>query len=107
MADYDKDGDLDILVSGDTANLTIYENQCTNRSHVNIRPTDSLGRMACQGAQVVIRDHITKQIWGVAQIDGGSGRGCQSQYDAHFGAITFGKPHRHQRRLIHHWEERA
>ena len=85
VADYDKDGDLDIIVTGDSAHFTLYRNECPNHNHFAIRPTDALGNMNCAGAQVLLRDHTTKQLVGMVQIDGGSGRGCQNQYDAHFG----------------------
>lgn len=86
VADYDNDGDLDIVVTGDSDHFVLYRNECPNHNYIRVCPTDSLGHMTCFGAQVLLYEHdIPTQLAGMVQIDGGSGRGCQSQYDAHFG----------------------
>lgn len=85
VADYDLDGDLDIAVTGDTNYLTLYENQSTNRNFIRVRASDSSANQTTFGAHVILRDAADHSFVAMVHIDGGSGRGTQSQYDAHFG----------------------
>ena len=83
FADYDRDGDLDLLVNNDKAESQLWENQHNSANYLQIKLT-TLGRDAT-GASVRLFDCDGAPVSPRQEINGGMGRGSQSAAVAHFG----------------------
>ena len=86
FADYDRDGDMDLLVNRDGAPSGLWRNAQNDQNYLQVRVLTS-ARDAI-GATVRLYDCEGKPVSGVREINGGTGRGSQAAPFAHFGGIN-------------------
>lgn len=88
MADFNKDGTLDILVHANNRN-ELWQNQAVNEHYLMIRALVDLGGGKVRdgiGATVTIRDPDGRTI-GIREVSGGRGRGSQDPAILHYGLL--------------------
>ena len=85
FADYDRDGDLDLLVNRSGEVSQLWRNEGEVGSYLRVGAT--IGSRSAIGATVRLYDCSMKPVSGVREINGGMGRGSQGDPYAHFGGI--------------------
>ena len=93
--DFDRDGDLDILVAANNGAAHLYRNDGGNKNHwIQIRLEGTKSNRAAIGAQVTL--HWNDQVQ-IQEVSGGSGYASQNPRRVHFG---LGKDPRGLRALV-------
>ena len=85
FADFDRDGDLDLLINRDGAASELWRNGQNDIAYLEVI-LKSGGRDAT-GATVRLHDCDGNPVSGVREINGGMGHGSQGAPSAHFGGI--------------------
>ncbi len=85
-ADYDNDGDLDIVIGRDGQNR-LFTNTLSNGNHyINIRLTGVTANKSAIGSIVKVKATINGDaVWMMREISGQTGYGSQNSLRAHFG----------------------
>jgi hypothetical protein len=83
FADYDRDGDLDLVITGDQGTTRLWRNDTSRENHwLGIRLIGSAPNTTAIGARVEIR---TPTGASVQEVSGGAGRGSQNDQALLFG----------------------
>ncbi len=85
FADFDRDGDLDLLVNRDGAPSELWRNGQNDTGYLQVRLLS--GARDAIGATVRLYDCEDNPVSGVREINGGMGHGSQGALSAHFGGI--------------------
>ncbi len=85
FADFDRDGDLDLLVNRDGAPSELWRNGQNDAGYLQVRLLS--GARDAIGATVRLYDCEDNPVSGVREINGGMGHGSQGALSAHFGGI--------------------
>ncbi len=85
FADFDRDGDLDLLVNRDGAPSELWRNGQNDASYLQVRLLS--GARDAIGATVRLYDCEGNPVSGVREINGGMGHGSQGAPSAHFGGV--------------------
>jgi hypothetical protein len=85
-ADFDNDGDLDLLLVNFYSNAVLYRNETNDRSWLRVRAQRTKSSRDGIGARVTIfAERVPGKMVGFRQIQSGSGYGRCSPLEAHFG----------------------
>lgn len=87
FADYDRDGDLDLLINQDGTN-ELWQNGTDNQSYLMVRAARDLGGGIVRddlGATLRLYDCIGNAVSPVMEVNGGRGHGSQDPALVHFG----------------------
>jgi enediyne biosynthesis protein E4 len=89
-ADYDDDGDLDILMSAGTRNRGLYTNKLidsNNRNWVKIKLAGTISNKSALGAKVRVRAHTQngKPVWQMREVSSQNTFNGMNMLDLHFG----------------------
>lgn len=85
-ADFDGDGDLDLLLVNFYSNVVLYRNNTNDQSWLRVRPVGTKSSRDGLGAQVRVYTHgADKRLVGFRQIQSGSGYCRCSPLEAHVG----------------------
>lgn len=88
MADYDRDGDLDVLINQDGAN-ELWRNTTNDNNYLMVRALRAIPEMNRTrediGATVTLLDSAGNRVSGIREVNGGRGHGSQDPAYVHFG----------------------
>lgn len=85
-ADYDDDGDLDLLVTANNQTNAFYVNHISGKHWLKIKLIGKLSNTSAIGAKVRVKTLINnKAVWQLREISGQTGFGSQNSLIAHFG----------------------
>jgi hypothetical protein len=87
VADFDNDGDLDLLLVNFYKNIVLYRNNTNNKNWINVKPVGIKSNPNGIGAQVRLFRGTgeAKKLVGTRAIQSGAGYGRSSPLEAHFG----------------------
>ncbi len=86
-ADFDNDGDLDLLLVNFYKNAVLYRNNTNDKNWLKVKPVGTKSNLDGIGAQVRLyaADGETKKLIATRHIQSGAGYGRSSPLEAHFG----------------------
>lgn len=94
VADYDRDGDLDLFVSNKDTSSILFTNQLADNPSLRIRPVGSGSNRDAVGAQIrlfrLMPDEGLPRLAGYREISGGQGYLSTGETVAHFGVDPAG-----------------
>jgi hypothetical protein len=83
-ADFDNDGDLDILLVNFYSNVVLYENQTNDKNWLRVKAAGTKSNLDGIGAQISVFTE-DKKLVGFRHIQSGAGYARCSPLEAHFG----------------------
>lgn len=90
MADFDRDGDLDLFVNSANSNSELWENLQNGNDYLQVRLTTGPNGRVATGATAQLLDCNRVPVSGVREVNGGMGYGSQGSDILHFGLAGIG-----------------